>query len=203
MTALSASVKGVINPLVTVVLISIILVLGWGLLGMTVNYLSIVRSEQQLYIFVSRISSDTYLYIEALSSRESTYTAYVGLLRASGIPTTYYLCILNQTDSRPIEDENIDVEISYDEDYRDASCVTVESDNIYILSQIARYTPLSAEVGVSNVTLYMVNFTSLEPLSIKVEVEDVDQQPKLMLVLLVPYGQKYYEVKRLYIEWGG
>ena len=184
-------------------LISIILVLGWGLLGMTISYLSIVRSEQQLYIFVSRISSDTYLYIEALSSRESTYTAYVGLLRASGIPTTYYLCILNQTDSRPIEDENIDVEISYDEGYRDASCVTVESDNIYILSQIARYTPLSAEVGVSNVTLYMVNFTSLEPLSIKVEVEDVDQQPKLMLVLLVPYGQKYYEVKRLYIEWGG
>lgn len=203
MAGLSTSAKGVVNPLVAVVLISIILVLGWGLLGMTISYLSIVRSEQQLYIFVSRISSDTYLYIEALSSSESTYTAYVGLLRASGIPTTYYLCILNQTDSRPIEDENIDVEISYDEGYRDASCVTVESDNIYILSQIARYTPLSAEVGVSNVTLYMVNFTSLEPLSIKVEVEDVDQQPKLMLVLLVPYGQKYYEVKRLYIEWGG
>lgn len=203
MAGLSTSAKGVVNPLVAVVLISIILVLGWGLLGMTISYLSIVRSEQQLYIFVSRISSDTYLYIEALSSRESTYTAYVGLLRASGIPTTYYLCILNQTDSRPIEDENIDVEISYDEGYRDASCVTVESDNIYILSQIARYTPLSAEVGVSNVTLYMVNFTGLEPLSIKVEVEDVDQQPKLMLVLLVPYGQKYYEVKRLYIEWGG
>ena len=195
------SVKGVINPLVTVVLISIILVLGWGLLGMTINYLSIVRSEQQLYIFIERISSDTHFYIEALSSSESTYTAYVGLLRASGTPTTYYLCILNQTDSEPIE--NIDVEIFYDRDYRDASSVTVESNNIYVLSQIARYTPLSAEAEAPNATLYMVNFTGLEPLSIKVEVEDIDQQPKLVLVLLVTYSQKYYEVKRLYVGWGG
>jgi len=203
MTRCSTSVRGVVNPLVTVVLISIILVLGWGLLGMTVNYLSIVRSEQQLYTFIERISSDTYFYIEVLSSSESTYIAYVGLLRASGTPTTYYLCILNQTDSRPIEDENIDVKIFYDGGYRDASSVIVESNNIYILSQMARYTPLSAGVEVSTVTLYMVNFTGLEPLSIKVEVKDVDQQPKLVLVLLIPYGQKYYEVKRLYIEWGG
>jgi len=195
-------VKGVVNPLVTVVLISIILVLGWGLLGMTVNYLSIVRSEQQLYTFINMISSDTYFYIEALSSSESTYTAYVGLLRASNTPITYYLCILNQTNSKPIE--NVNVEVSYGETYQDAESMIVGSDNVYILSQIARYTPLSANVGVRDVVLYTVNYTGLDsPLSVKIEVEDGDQQPRLVLVLLIPYGQKYYEVKRLYVEWGG
>jgi len=199
MTGLSTSLRGVVNPLVAVVLISIILMLGWGLLGMTVNYLSIVRSEQQLYAFVNRISTDTYFYIEALFSKPK-HTAYVGLLRASNIPTTYYLCILNQTNGKPVE--NVDVGISYDRGYRDAGSVTVESDNIYILSQMARYMPLSAEVKVSDVTLYTINYTGLDlPLSIRIEVEDVDQQPKLVLVLLVPYGQKYYEVKRLYIVW--
>jgi len=197
MAKLFTGVKGVANPLVTVVLISIILVLGWSLLGMAVNYLSIVRSEQQLYAFVNRISSDTYFYIEALSSKPK-YTAYVGLLRASNTPTTYYLCILDQASSKPIE--NVDVEVSYGEDYRDAGSVTVKSDNIYILSQIARYTPLSAEVGVCDVTLYKANYTGPDlPLSIKVEV--AGRWSKLVLVLLVPYGQKYYEVKRLYVGW--
>ena len=201
MTGLSRNVKGVVNPLVTVVLISIILVLGWGLLGMTVNYLSAIWFEQQLYIFINRISADTYFYIESLFSNESTYTAYVGLLRASNTPTIYYLCILNQTDNRPIGSESIDVDIFYDGGYRDARNTTLQSDNIYILSRIARYVLLSSEIGVSNVTLYMVNFTGLEPLSIKVSI-GAEQQPKLVMLLLVPYNQKYYEVKRLYVEWG-
>jgi len=196
------SVKAVVNPLIVVVLISVVLILGWGLLSMTVNYLSVVRLEQQLHSFVNEISSDTHFYIEALSSSESVYTVYVGLLRVSGIPTVYYLCVLNQSNNMPVE--NVAVEILYDEGYRDANSMMVESDNMYVLSQIARYMPLSAETGVRNVTLYIINFTGQEPLSIKinVRVEAVDQQPKLTLILLVPYGQKYYEVKRLYVDWG-
>jgi len=193
-------VKGVVNPLVAVVLISVILVLGWSLLSMTVNYLSIVRSEQELHTFINVISSDTYFYIEALSSSGSTYTAYAGLLRASGTSTIYYLCILNQTDNEPVE--NVDVEILYGESYQDASSMTVESDNVYIVSQIARHTPLSAEVEVPDVTLYMINYTGPEPLSIKIEVEGAGQPPRLVLVLLIPYSQKYYEVNRLYVRWG-
>jgi len=194
-------VKSATNPLIAIVLISVILMLGWSLLSMAVNYLSIVRSEQQLYTFTGMISSDTHFYIEALSSSEFTYTAYVGLLRASNTPTTYYLCILNQTNSKPVE--NVDVEVSYGEDYQDVESVLVESDNVYILSQIARYTPLSADAEVHDVVLYKVNYTGLDlPLSIKIEVRG-GQQPKLVLVLLVPYGQKYYEVGRLYVEWGG
>lgn len=192
-------VRSVVNPLVIVVLISTVLILGWGLLSMTVNYLSAVRLEQQLYSFISEISSDTHFYIEALSSSESMYTVYVGLLRVSGTPTVYYLFILNQSDNMPVE--NVGVEILYDEEYRDANSTMVEADNVYVLSQIARYIPLSAETGIRNVTLYIVNFTGKEPLSIKIDVrvEAVNQQPKLALILLVSYGQKYYEVKRLYI----
>lgn len=201
MMRVSGSVKGVVNPLVTVILISIILVLGWGLLSMTVNYLSAIRFEQQLYTFINRISADTRFYIEALSSNESTYTVYVGLLRASNTPIIYYLCILNQADNRPIGSESIDVDIFYNGSYQDARSIVLESNNIYILSRIARYAPLSAEVDVVNTTLYMVNFTGSEPLSIRINI-NAEQQPKLILLLLVPYNQKYYEVKRLYVEWG-
>jgi len=203
MARLLTSVKGVVNPLIAMVLISIILVLGWGLLSITIDYLSIVRSEQQLYTFISRVSSDTYFYIEALFSNESTYTVYVGLLRASNTPTTYYLCVIDQLSGKPIE--NVDVETLDDNGgYQDADSVDVESNNIYVLSEIAKYLPLSAKIGVYKVvSLYTIKYIGLKPISVKVsvEAEDSDSKPRLLLVLLVAYEQKYYEVKRLYVEW--
>jgi len=184
-----------------VIIVSVVVILGLSLLNMVINYISMVNAERNLYNYLQQVALDTYVYLEAAYNKTNSYTMYVGLLRITGTPTTYWLLVLNHTQ---IEQVSVEVYNATTRQYEATTSTTTATDKVYLLSNITgQYIPLAALKGEATVELYKIPYTLAgEPLSINVTVEALSP-PKLTLVFLIEVAENYYEVQRLYIDLGG
>lgn len=164
-------------------------------MSFTLSSLSTVRQQSSLEALLTRISGTTVLELEGYAN--STH-AYVGLYKVDLQPQTYYVLVVDKTDTYYVpENATVKAYVPTDESWNWTTLLNITVDNldyVQVLSPYSVYTPLTSmmdpQANITSVELAIVRYNYTLPITLLVP-------SNTTIILLVQAGMQYYEVAKI------
>ncbi len=191
------------SPIVVMLLTSVIVILGLGLISYVVSLISSQQARMNLQSFVYNIQTTTILYPEKVEVNGSIVDAYIGIINGRGVPIAYrimavtpgYEAVLITNASVLDPPEPVTAE--------DAPC-----SRVYVFENgFADIYGLSRGASGVRCTLYTVRVDPLTSagrpvlLYLRLDTSSLASTPdRLYVILFVETAGSYYEVSRLTLK---
>ena len=190
-----SALKGQASPIVVMLLASVVVILGLGLIGYVVSLISSQQARTSLYDYLLSVQSSTYVYVESVWGSGSTYTVDIGVINIGGEPLRYELLVV------PVDWSLTGFTLTSvavrDPYYSLLNPVTVDCGRVYVFER--GYADVAGLYGLAACQLYTLRYIGGRPHLVEMVVQVSEPRPLLVIVMVEVEGN-YYEVGRLVVK---
>ncbi|MEM1982629.1 MAG: hypothetical protein QXZ10_02665 [Sulfolobales archaeon] len=196
--------KGISPVLSVTVLIGAVIILGMSFMAYSISLSNAQSSEVRIRNMVVDEAAKVVIYIEKEDTTQSTTTIYLGLTKVIPETSKYYLILFKTNEYQSIYGL-IPLSATISQIQQNIPPQPKTSSQIYVVETAGNYVPLKV-LGLPSIDTYMFWYIPPNSSLIKIEISNNElvNFKYVVPIILVDFGNEYYEVARIYciLRWG-